>query len=327
MRLLEDFLRLFSARNTPSPRRRTASNRWCGIDGLEQRLLPTVDLALTTASAEIKAGPQPQGVQEYEMLLKWSTKNLGDEAFALNGDPLSGDDNIKVRVYGSKDLSLNSGDTDVLGYDLMFNVGGNPTLIQPNQTLHRSATVKIAPHSNNRYLIFKVDPDNKVIEPDGGNNVFVVDVFSGQLKNVPDAMSVEAGVTQAIAPQGEILDVSSTSFTKIEFFSNQGQEGDRFVFLKSGKGQEKLRIVGDQLKYGKEVLAQVIQQEAGNGKNVFVMSLTFTAKYNRAWTNHLLQQIAIRPGKDSTGVRTVIPSVYDESGVNCKPHPITVTIT
>lgn len=283
------------------------------LESLETRILPAVDLVISEAYVTIKGDP-PAGSNSFLLNLGFTVKNLGTTPVEVNG--VAGDlsDNVKVRIYGSLDTTLDAGDHQVVFPDTPVGIdNGSKVLNQNDETGIGSGLTLNASQSFN-YFIFFVDFDNKIVESNGNNNTFAVDVSKIEILGGSGTVNAPKKVATPLDTDLKIRDLNTLDFNGGNFgvTVDGAQFKDKLSITKSGTGADKLRIAGTHLKLGAQTVGNVKKVIPTSGNNFQqALQIEFTGSISRDQLTRLLHNVSLKPAKTSSGTRQVHFQVKD----------------
>lgn len=294
---------------------------------LETRILPAVDLILSTATINITGDPAV-GSNQYSISLLYKMKNLGTTPIDVTGVAGDPSDNVRVQVYGSLDSTLDGGDTPAFSFDFDLVDNGSHLLNQNDEAGAVLGTTFLARQTLN-FLILKVDYNNAVTESNETNNTFVLNVQNPTLKEVAGTSNIGPKQIGTIHNDLTVRDLNTTNFLGGNFgITIDGAQAREKFFLKDGVGAERLRIAGSKLKLGAQKIGTVTKV-LPNDSNGFQMSLQveFTGDVSRDTLNRVLRNLSFKTTANSTGDRTAHIQVKDnlENFTNVIDRTIHVT--
>lgn len=309
--------------------RRLSISSECGLESLEQRVLPAADLIFTAAEVKVKTDPA-EGSNQYVVDVNYTIKNIGSTGVDLSGAQLnSSSDNIKFRVYKSIDETLDG--NDPLAFSTDFDLGDTVSdVLDPNETESGTTSKNFAADPNFNFLIFLVDSTLQAAEQNENNNVFVFDASKPELIGGSGIIGIPPKATSTIDSQLTVRDLNTLNFNGGGFgVSVDGAEAKDKLFLhKTVVGGQKLRIAGTKLKLGSTTIGTVtsVIPTSDNGFQMS-MQINFNGEVNRDVLNKLMRNISLRPGAKSVGMRTAHFQVKDnlENFSNVKDRPIQVS--
>lgn len=163
-----------------SPRRRANRTTWGAIDGLESRELLAADLTLKNAF--ITLSELPNQPDKLWVNVQYTVYNAGTSGAELTGIPDNASDNVIVKVWASKNKTLDANDP-LLAQNLnIFNDTGSHNLSQGAGVITAQAfAVTINPDYD--YLICEVDANHVLPESSESNNRVAIDAFKPQVSN------------------------------------------------------------------------------------------------------------------------------------------------
>lgn len=283
------------------------------VEALEAKVLPAVDLIVSKATVKITGDP-PAGSNSFVLNVTAYAKNLGTSPIDLTGDPNSAADNINIRVYGSLDANLDASDSQVIFPDLATAFDNGSHILNQNQESGLSSGLSVTASQKFNYFLFVVDPDNKVAESNGNNNVLAIDVSKIEIVGGAGTVNAPKKGTTALDTDIKIRDLNTTDFKGGNFgvTVDNAQVKDKLYVIKSGTGADKLHVAGTHLKLGAQTIGTV-KKVLPTSDNNFQQSLQidFTGSISRDQLTRLLHNVSLKPAKTSSGTREVHFQVKD----------------
>ncbi|MCA9092619.1 MAG: hypothetical protein KDA68_03980 [Planctomycetaceae bacterium] len=281
-------------------------------ESLETRVLPAVDLIVSEASYKITSDPFA-GSDQYQLEFDFTIKNLGTTSVDLTGAPGNLSDNVLVRIYLSQDDILDGSDQNAFSGD--FNLGdGGSTVIGQNQEFDAMVSGPFTANQGFRYLIIKVDSTNKVSESNESNNAFAVDAQKPELHGQTTDIFFNPKGKGALNNTLFVRDLNTINFQGGNFgvTVTGAQQKDKFLFLKSGTGPDRIRKAGNKIKMGSQTIGTVTQV-LPTQDNGFQMTwrVDFTGEVNRDALSRIMRSVGFRPSVNATGSRGLQFQVKD----------------
>lgn len=293
-------------------RRRGRSGAALGVESLEVRVLPAVDLIVSAGSMTVSADP-PAGSNLYNVTVSITLKNLGTTPIDLTNVANDPTDNVNIQLYLSMDNVLDGGDSTAFSGSHFSLVDNGPHVIGQNEEWGVGSGRQFLARQTFNYLIFKVDYNDKVTESNENNNTLVVDAQAVKLLGGGGTVNAAPKATVAIDTSLTVRDLNTVNFNGGNFgvLVDGAQVKDKFL-LKTGEGAERLRLAGKKLKLGATTIGTVTKVIPTAG-NSFEMSLRveLTGEVSRDVLNRALRNLSFRPGAKSSGTRTVQFQVKD----------------
>lgn len=293
-------------------RRRTSKRAESALESLETRILPAVDLIISTATVNITGDPAV-GSNQYSLNILYKVKNLGTTPIDLTGVANDPSDNVQIRIYASMDTVVDAGDGNALGFDF-DGIDNGPHVIGQNEESGLTAGVVFNARQTFNFFIVKVDFDGQVTESNENNNTFVIDAQDVSLVGGGGTVNVAPKATVPLDPTVKVRDLNTVNFKDGNFGATVtgAQLKDKFLLTQTGEGDDRLRMAGKKLKLGSKTIGTVVKV-VPKESNAFQMSLRveFTGDVNRDVLHRLMRNLSFRPGAKSTGSRLVQFQVKD----------------
>ncbi|MFO1021683.1 MAG: CARDB domain-containing protein [Planctomycetales bacterium] len=285
------------------------------VEALEAKVLPAVDLIVNAVDLKL-FDPPPAGSNQYFVNITVHIQNLGTSPVDVTGVKDNLSDNVKVSVFGSKDTVWDNSDVKAISAD--FTPGGDngSVILNQNGTSFEGRGFDYSANPNYNYLIFVVDPDNKVAESNGNNNTFVLDISKPILTGGSGILGAPVNEISPIDLNLDVKDLNSTDFNggNLGVTIDGAQAKDKLLVKKVGTGPDKIHAAGTHLKIGSQTIG-TITKVVPTADNNFQqsMQIQLTGTVSRDNLKRVLEAIALRPAKTSTGNRTAHFQIKDNT--------------
>lgn len=302
------FNRLFRKLGKIETRRQQSRGAESGIESLEKRELMTADLKFNNAFMSLSDSSNGN----YLVNVQYELANVGNTAANLTGIPNFASDNVTIRLWASQDQTLDANDPVLEQSTMPYNDSG-AQMLNAGGTLITAFSLVVAPNSQYKYLFLKVDMNNVISESNESNNTIKFEAYRPQISNNFFGI-VTAPVKEDVtfANKSSACDLDSTGFYRLDVEVNGVEAKDKLKLLKSGKGEDALRIVGGYLKLGTKIVGSVM--ESGEGTSKLKLSIQSFEDVNgipKSLMDRVVKNLAFRAGAQSTGFRNVSLTFMD----------------
>jgi len=302
------FNRLFKKLGKIETRRQQSRGAESGIESLEKRELMTADLKFNNAFMSLSDSSNGN----YLVNVQYELANVGNTAANLTGIPNFASDNVTIRLWASQDQTLDANDPVLEQSTMPYNDSG-AQMLNAGGTLITAFSLVVAPNSQYKYLFLKVDMNNVISESNESNNTIKFEAYRPQISNnFFGIVTVPVKEDVTFANKSSACDLDSTGFYRLDVEVNGVEAKDKLKLLKSGKGEDALRIVGGYLKLGTKIVGSVM--ESGEGTSTLKLSIQSFQDVNgipKSLMDRVVKNLAFRAGAQSTGLRNVSLTFMD----------------
>ncbi len=225
--------------------------------------------------------------------------NVGTTSADLTGGtPDDATDNVFIGFFASSNATLDGGDTFLGDFNVgtffpTINAGGSQQV-----NIGNSFTLPIG--SGSSFIIGKIDSNNVLTETSEINNFKVLDIqtphvqFTGNGANNNGKQRVAS-----VDPSVGFLDGNSVNYNGGQILANMtdAQDGEFLQIFRNGRGQDKVRAAGSQLKIGRRVVGTV------TGNKTASLTIDFNADVDQVDVQRVLRSIGYKVVTDSPGTR------------------------
>ncbi|MCA9094672.1 MAG: hypothetical protein KDA68_14390 [Planctomycetaceae bacterium] len=302
------FSRLFKKLGKIETRRQQSRGAESGIESLEKRELMTADLKFNSAFMSLSDASGGN----YLLNVQYDLANVGNTDANLSGIPNFANDNVTIRMWASQDQVLNGNDPVLVQSTMPYNDTGTK-MLNAGSVLTSAFSVVVAPNSQYKYLFLKVDINNVISESNETNNTIMIEAYKPQISNNFFGI-VTAPVKEDVtfAGNSSACDLNSTGFYRLDVEVSGAEAKDKLKLVKSGKGQDALRVVGGNLKLGSKVVGTVIA--SGEGTSTLKLKFQFLQDVkgiSKDVMDRVVKNVAFRAGAQSTGFRIASLTLMD----------------
>lgn len=278
---------------------------------LEIRLLLTPDLEIVSMEPGFlqEVTRETNGNNTASLFTKMFRRNIGTTAVQLNGGtPNDPSDDAIIKFFLSADTVLSPADQLVgtVSLTATFAANGGGEDVSQNSG---EFTVK----SIGNFIIAFIDADDVINESNESNNLFVMDIRTPSVE-ITGAGGSNAGKKRvaSVDPAIGFLDGNSVNYNggQIQAEMTNAQAGEFLQIVRNGRGEEKIRAVGNQLKIGSRVVGTV------TGNKTASLTIDFDADVDQVDVQRVLRSIGYKVVTDSPGTRNFTFQMKDPTTGN-----------
>lgn len=264
---------------------------------LEVRLLLTPDLEIVSMEPGFlqEVTRETNGDNTASLFTKMFRRNIGTTAVQLNSGTPDPNDDVVIKFFLSADTVLSPADALVGSVRLTATFAPNGGGEDVSQ-LAGEFTVK----SIGNFIIAFIDANNIIAESNESNNLFVMDIRTPSVE-ITGVGGNNAGKKRvaSVDPAIGFLDGNSANYNggQIQASMTNAQAGEFLQIFRNGRGQDKIRAAGTQLKIGSRVVGTV------TGNKTASLTIDFNADLDQVDVQRILRTIGYKVVTDSPGTR------------------------
>lgn len=275
---------------------------------LESRLLLTPDLEIVSMEPGFlqEVTRETNGDNTASLFTKMFRRNIGTTAVQLNGGtPGDSSDDVIIKFFLSADTVLSPADQLVGTVELTATFAPNGGGEDVSQ-LAGEFTVK----SIGNYIIAFIDADNIIAESNESNNLFVMDIRTPSVEITGAGSNVTTKRVASVDPAIGFLDGNNTNYNggKIEAKMLDAQSGEFLQITRNGRGDDKLKLSGNQLKIGRRVIGTV------TGNKTDSLTINFNVDVDQVDVQRALRSIGFKVLSDTLPERNFSFQMTDPNG-------------